>query len=738
MIGFRFSYCFKLLILLFFVQKSDLATDFCTTNPCLYGGTCTPGWGTYLCQCGPEFFGTQCEYCKECYGDSAPKCFQGSCSSMIYTDGTGAVVSINNTCSCYMGWTGALCDTQLDACASSPCVLGQGGVCYNYGSTYRCGCADGLGGAQCDALDATDYCTPNPCVAGICANASGSGSYACQCQASAGYPMTWGVQCADIAPNQYCNASMCLYGMCSVTWYSGPSGMTGYTASCYCLPGWTGSRCDTNFSICATEAPCQNGGSCDPIWGSYLCTCTANFTGPNCTELAGSTTALPLTTVMTTTTTPLIATVTPTTVGVATVGTTIATMTTTTVVATVGVTACVGLPCACANVSYGGAYFNGQNLCKVRDPGATCTDFTNGTFACACSANFTGQYCDMAASLTGMLTQLYGNMTQEQINEIRADLQEHPPKLQDLIPFITGPMDTDIREALSWDYSDFFEDAAYERKVISFEEEFFRWNDVVLGNCFTFNHPNSSTNFLMRNSGRNGGLYVQLQVHASDYPYWVDTAAITVFVHNNGEAIFAESSRTETDYHRLGKPYGECAKGVGDVKSYYYTGTYTIDGCYRSCYQDLLMNACGCMDPRYPFPADKPSCDIPQRSCLNDFTTTYGDDPATLPGCSCPQPCLYSQFDVSWSSAPYLKEIYECSLASNVSACETTFLDTVKIEVNFKSLTRLIYVETPVMSFNTFLGNLGGILGVLCGISIVTFIEFAFLIIMLFSILVRG
>ena len=30
--------------------------------------------------------------------------------------------------------------------------------------------------------------------------------------------------------------------------------------------------------------PCQNGGTCVDELGGYLCKCTANFTGTNCTD----------------------------------------------------------------------------------------------------------------------------------------------------------------------------------------------------------------------------------------------------------------------------------------------------------------------------------------------------------------------------------------------------------------------------------------------------------------------
>ncbi|CAJ0580116.1 unnamed protein product, partial [Mesorhabditis spiculigera] len=692
---------------LFFSATTISSTDFCASGYCYYGGTCVEGYGTFLCQCTDDFWGRQCENARLCYTDP-PNCHNGNCWAMVWTDSSGAVSYINTSCSCYAGWEGDFCDQQLDACADDPCD--GNATCMSFGYNFSCVCPEGMGGSDCSLeLDVddpeNDYCSPDPCVAGFCVNATATENWACKCVPDATYPAMSNQNCSQPDYGYYCDPTLCVYGSCgiSTTYNETTKEITNVTTQCYCYAGFVGKVCNQEYDICANEAPCQNGGSCDYTWGSWLCTCAPGWTGSNCTDIYTPTTTE--TTIEAETSTA----------NTAAAGA----RTTTTEMATVD-PGYVGTPCVCTNVSYGGKVYHGD-VCQVLDSGGVCVDNPDGSgFTCQCTSNFTGQYCDMAANLGVMLAQLYGNLTPEEMQEIREDLQSHPPKLQDLIPFITGPMAEDVRAALSWAYSDFFLDTAFERKGIDFDSEFIQTNDV-------------------------------LRVQEAEYPYWVDTAGITVFVHKIGEAVFSESSRTEavagafsklfigqTDYSRLGGHYGSCAKSVSDVKSYYYEGIYTIDGCYRSCYQDLLFALCNCMDPRYPFPASKPSCDIPQRSCLNDFTAKYGDDPASLPGCNCPQPCEYSQFDTAWSIAPYPAVLYECQLSSNVSACQAAYLDSVKIEVNFQSLTRLIYQEEPEMSLNAFLGYLGGILGILCGISIVTFIEFGYIALIIISILTKG
>ncbi|GMR43483.1 hypothetical protein PMAYCL1PPCAC_13678, partial [Pristionchus mayeri] len=421
---------------------------------------------------------------------------------------------------------------------------------------------------------------------------------------------------------------------------------------------------------------------------------------------------------------------------------------------------CVNSPgsyqCLCIDGAYGDRCeinpndcLNGTTLteaCNTLDPKAKCVD-GYGSFSCACGPGYTLQFCDIEIIIYDVLQLIGGTGSDEfEMISMLRDLIKYPSKMKDLVPFMIGLQSRENRTRMSWEVEDMFLWVAYEERTIDLKKDLVAWNDVALGNCFTFNHLNNSERWhRTRSSGAEGGLKAAVKMNTAEFVPWTETSAILTFIHPNTENIFSESSRynappstettirtRETRFERLGGKYGKCVKSIEEVDSYYYDGSYTTDGCLRSCYQDEVQKECGCMDSRYPMHAGTAPCQLPDRKCVESITAK--GDVSTWAGCECPLPCENSQFDSSYALAPFVRGRSKCNSytakqQANDSSCAEANgeADYAIINVHMPRLTVDIFQETPAWTFNRVLGNIGGLGGIVCGINLITFFEFAYL-----------
>uniref|UniRef100_A0A8C6SJA1 Uncharacterized protein n=1 Tax=Neogobius melanostomus TaxID=47308 RepID=A0A8C6SJA1_9GOBI len=132
------------------VQIDAVDHDPCTRNPCQNGGSCKRRLSV-----GPD----------------------------MKTEESVPVILVSNhplppyACSCRPGYTGALCETDIDECQPSPCH--NGGTCHNLVGGFSCTCPEGFTGMACERD--INECLSNPCKNGaLCQNFPGG--FNCLCK----------------------------------------------------------------------------------------------------------------------------------------------------------------------------------------------------------------------------------------------------------------------------------------------------------------------------------------------------------------------------------------------------------------------------------------------------------------------------------------------------------------------------------------------------------------------------
>ncbi|XP_060567857.1 neurogenic locus notch homolog protein 1-like isoform X2 [Ruditapes philippinarum] len=167
-------------------------------------------------------------------------------------------------CICKPGWTGPICNTDIDECTLGICTHVD--TCTNTRGGYSCTCSKGFTGKNCN-VD-IDECDDQPCKPGLaCLNSYGS--YHCI-----------GV-CPNNKVNENCtgNVDFCSINPC---FNNGTCNNEAFNFTCDCNDGWTDSTCQTNIDECVNKTLCQHGGLCNDSLGSFDCICSNNFTGSYC------------------------------------------------------------------------------------------------------------------------------------------------------------------------------------------------------------------------------------------------------------------------------------------------------------------------------------------------------------------------------------------------------------------------------------------------------------------------
>ncbi|XP_053397599.1 sushi, von Willebrand factor type A, EGF and pentraxin domain-containing protein 1-like [Mercenaria mercenaria] len=295
----------------------EIAPDNCNQNECQNGATCVSSSKNYTCVCPPGYRGHFCQnppinggwsswsswgvcnvtcdggvrqrsracdnpspgqYGSQCVGDmieelqcntepcsTTSPCLSNPCSEHRCLETPDGFI-----CKCNSGYTGDLCQTQIDHCESNPCQ--NEGSCENGLGNFTCICPEKFGGEICDeAEDGPSYWTSWSQCTVTCNGGVSSRTRVCSQNHT----------CSDQSETRLCNNVSCIVDNCQTA----PCGTSQCISSeegftCVCNNGFTGSTCDTHIDFCE-QNNCENG-QCNNTESGYTCICDEGYNGDLC------------------------------------------------------------------------------------------------------------------------------------------------------------------------------------------------------------------------------------------------------------------------------------------------------------------------------------------------------------------------------------------------------------------------------------------------------------------------
>ncbi|NXH55214.1 SCNNB protein, partial [Rhabdornis inornatus] len=276
------------------------------------------------------------------------------------------------------------------------------------------------------------------------------------------------------------------------------------------------------------------------------------------------------------------------------------------------------------------------------------------------------------------------------------------------------------------------------------------------GNCYIFNWGMDEEALNSSNPGAEFGLKLILDISQQDYiPYLSSAAGARLMLHQQksfpflkDQGIYAMAG-TETsigvlvdELERMGYPYSDCTMNGSDVpvKNLYsqYNTSYSIQACLRSCFQNHMVEICGCGHYMFPLPEGVNYCnneDYPGWAyCYSLLRSSIKQRQICID--SCKETCNDTQYKMTISMADWPSEAsedwifhilsYERDMSTNVTLDRN---GVIKLNIYFQEYNYHTISESAATTIVWLLSSLGGQFGFWMGGSVLCLVEFGEIII---------
>ncbi|CAG9530197.1 unnamed protein product [Cercopithifilaria johnstoni] len=315
--------------------------------------------------------------------------------------------------------------------------------------------------------------------------------------------------------------------------------------------------------------------------------------------------------------------------------------------------------------------------------------------------------------------------------------------------FTMSALPKEQRIALSQSKREFIKMCSFDGKECDIDADFKLHVDPEYGNCYTFNWDVNNSHSSSK-AGPMYGIRVILFVNTSDYMATSEASGVRLAVHSPSDFPFPDTfgysapvgfaSSFGIKKHivqRLFAPYGDCQQEKKLNSSVYIYGDYDYnpEGCHRSCFQNTLLDKCGCGDPRFPVPEGRTHCsafNATARRCLNKAIAEIGDFHRImdkLTDCECKELCENEVYSVTFSTSKWpsgAADLGNCDPNMNKKECRKYYREnTAMIEVYYEQLNYELFKESEAYGLANLLADVGAHLGLWMGFSAITLMECA-------------
>uniref|UniRef100_A0ABM0MQX8 Degenerin unc-8-like n=1 Tax=Saccoglossus kowalevskii TaxID=10224 RepID=A0ABM0MQX8_SACKO len=342
-------------------------------------------------------------------------------------------------------------------------------------------------------------------------------------------------------------------------------------------------------------------------------------------------------------------------------------------------------------------------------------------------------------------------------------VSEDPPDWYGFIAYSNTPDYSDLENVLKLDVnetagyghqlSDLVLECSFDATSCNVTRDFQEFYDDRYGNCYQFNpfNGNQDDERYSTKTGANYGLKMTLFTEQDEYisVYGRDSGARVVIHPPHVPAIpwsegitippgmITSIGMKETRIKRQPHPYGNCTEQT-EFESMYGTH-YTQTICEEECLQAKMLEFCGCVDTML---RDEPRCMLLNRTQgragtqqqppsqyghlihIYELNVASNRKLRTLRSFSRITISAFTQL-VDLKKKHLLKQIHYNNAKTNViNDLESVRQNLVRLEVYFEELNYESIEEIPAITEENLLSDIGGTLGLYCGFSFITIVEF--------------